>query len=128
MLPRSKLTRAPFELSPDATYVPCPDAAFRPDAFALVVDGRCMVPMYRPGDLVVCWPLASHREAEQGHPCALLLAGGHRVLKLVYHEPEHPDRLVLRCRNRDEFPQDLIVHVDDVVSIARAVWKAGKTD
>src|SRR5688572_6429234 len=87
----------PAELFAPGVYALVPGFAYRDDAFALSVNGTCMQPMYDHGDTIVCWPLANHAEAEQGHPCAVLLHNGMHLLKLVYHEPGHPGMLVLRC-------------------------------
>ena len=104
-------------------YVPAPTDD--PDAFALIVDGDCMEPDYRRGEIVVFSPLEVQRYGVvSGKDYAIQLdgAGDHQnTFKRVYLDDKDPDVFVLRCVNTKYKGPEKIKR-EKVARIAKAIW------
>jgi transcriptional regulator with XRE-family HTH domain len=83
--------------------IPVPAGAGR--RFAAVVDGDCMEPRYRHGDVVVFSIDAAEKEGiVEGRNYFVQFADGENTFKRIFFDPENSERLVLRCWNT-KYPQ-----------------------
>lgn len=93
-------------------------------AFTVVVDGDCMTPKWKNGEIVVFSFDAVEREGLiPGRSYYLQFADGTSTFKRVFLDENDPEIRVLRCWNVKKYPQEWKVHVDEVVRIARAISK-----
>ena len=83
------------------SYVPAPTDD--PDAFAMVVDGDCMEPDYRRGELVVFSPLEVQRHGPQSGKDYAIQLHGHSAqessFKRLLVDPQNPEVFLFRCIN-----------------------------
>lgn len=100
--------------------VPVPAGAGR--RFAVSVDGDCMEPKYRNGDVVVFSVDAAEREGiVDGRNYFIQFADGQNTFKRVFLEPSDVDWLVLRCWNEKYPPRK--VERDTIQLLARAEYR-----
>lgn len=91
-------------------------------AFLTVVEGDCMEPTYRNGQLVVFgYDIVDREGLVDGHPYYVQLSDGSGTFKLVYRNPEDGDALLLVALNAKKYPKHIRVHRDEVVRIAKAL-------
>ena len=104
-------------------YVPAPTDD--PEAFALVVDGDCMSPDYRPGELVIFSPLEVQRYGVvAGKDYAIQLDGGGKgenTFKRVLLDPKDQSVFVFKCIN-PKYKAPERVKRERVIRLARAIW------
>ena len=104
-------------------YVPAPTDD--PDAFALLVDGECMMPDYHPGEIVIFSPLEVERYGIiPGRDYAVQLDGQadhENTFKRVFLDEKDPEVLVLRCVN-PKFKSPGKIRRERVARLARAIW------
>jgi phage repressor protein C with HTH and peptisase S24 domain len=104
-------------------YVPAPTDD--PEAFAMIVDGDCMEPDYRRGELVIFSPLEVQRYGpQQGKDYAVQLdstAANENSFKRLYLEKEDPTVFLFRCIN-PKYKTAEKVKRDKIVRLARAIW------
>ena len=104
-------------------YVPAPTDD--PDAFAMVVDGDCMEPDYRRGELVIFSPLEVQRYGPQnGKDYAIQMdaqAANESSFKRLFTDKENPAIFYFRCIN-PKYKTNEKVQRDRVIRLARAIW------
>ena len=104
-------------------YVPAPTDD--PEAFAMIVDGDCMEPDYRRGELVIFSPLEVQRYGpQQGKDYAVQLdstAANENSFKRLFLEKEDPTIFLFRCIN-PKYKSAEKVKREKVVRLARAIW------
>ena len=104
-------------------YVPAPTDD--PDAFAMIVDGDCMEPDYRRGELVIFSPLEVQRYGpQQGKDYAVQLdstGANESTFKRLFVEKEDPSVFLFRCIN-PKYKTDQKVKREKIVRLARAIW------
>jgi hypothetical protein len=104
-------------------YVPAPTDD--PEAFALIVDGDCMEPDYRRGELVIFSPLEVQRYGpQQGKDYAVQLdstGNSENSFKRLYLEKEDPTVFLFRCIN-PKYKSTEKVKREKIVRLARAIW------
>ena len=99
-----------------------PVPAGSPRRFAVTVDGDCMEPRYRHGDVVIFSVDAAEAEGiVDGRNYFLQFDDGHNSFKRVFLDPGDPDVLVLRCWN-EAYPQRT-VNRNRVRLLARAIYR-----
>ena len=99
-----------------------PVPAGPPRRFAVTVDGDCMEPRYRHGDVVIFSVDAAEAEGVvNGRNYFLQFDDGHNSFKRVFLDPQNPDVLVLRCWN-DAYPPRTVSR-SRVRLLARAVYR-----
>ena len=90
--------------------------------FAVTVDGDCMEPRYRDGDIVVFSIETAEREGIiEGKNYFIQFADGENTFKRVFPDPDNRELLVLRCWN-PKYPQRVIERAS-VKILARAVYR-----
>jgi len=90
--------------------------------FAVTVDGDCMEPKYRDGDIVVFSVDAAEREGiVDGKNYFIQFTDGENTFKRIFPDPENRELLILRCWN-ERYPQR-IVDRSRVKLLARAVYR-----
>ncbi len=100
--------------------VPVPAGAGR--RFSVVVDGDCMEPKYRNGDVVVFSIDAAEREGiVDGRNYFIQFADGQNTFKRIFREPSDIEWLVLRCWNA-KYP-DRRVERASIQLLARAEYR-----
>ena len=100
--------------------VPIPAGARR--RFAVIVDGDCMEPKYRDGDVVVFSVDAAEREGiVDGRNYFIQFADGENTFKRVFLEPSDVNWLVLRCWNAKYPPRR--VERTSIHLLARAEYR-----
>ena len=100
--------------------VPAPVGGGR--RFAAVVDGDCMEPAYRNGDVVIfSIDLAECEGVVDGRNYFIQLTDGENTFKRLFVDREYPDRLVLRCWN-PKYP-DRSIGRDRIHTLARAQFR-----
>lgn len=96
-----------------------------PDAFAMIVDGDCMHPDYRAGEIVVFSPLEVQRYGVvPGKDYAIQLDGqgaSENTFKRILLDPKDESVFVLKCVN-PKFKAPRRVRRDEVIRMARAIW------
>jgi phage repressor protein C with HTH and peptisase S24 domain len=104
-------------------YVPAPTDD--PDAFAMIVDGDCMEPDYRRGELVIFSPLEVQRYGPQaGKDYAVQLdstGANENSFKRLFLEKDDPTVFLFRCIN-PKYKSPEKVKRDKIVRLARAIW------
>jgi phage repressor protein C with HTH and peptisase S24 domain len=104
-------------------YVPAPTDD--PDAFAMVVDGDCMEPDYRRGELVIFSPLEVQRYGPQnGKDYAIQMdaqAANESSFKRLFTDKENPAIFYFRCIN-PKYKTNEKVQRERVIRLARAIW------
>jgi phage repressor protein C with HTH and peptisase S24 domain len=104
-------------------YVPAPTDD--PEAFAMIVDGDCMEPDYRRGELVIFSPLEVQRYGPQtGKDYAIQLDGqsaNESSFKRLFTDKENPGIFYFRCAN-PKYKTNEKVQRDRVLRLARAIW------
>ena len=104
-------------------YVPAPTDD--PDAFAMVVDGDCMEPEYRRGELVIFSPLEVQRYGPQsGKDYAIQLDGqaAHESsFKRLFTDRENMSVFYFRCINPKYKTNERVLR-ERVIRLARAIW------
>jgi phage repressor protein C with HTH and peptisase S24 domain len=104
-------------------YVPAPTDD--PDAFAMVVDGDCMEPDYRRGELVIFSPLEVQRYGpQQGKDYAVQLDGqqAHESsFKRLFLDKDNSALFLFRCVN-PKYKSTEKVQRERVIRLARAIW------
>lgn len=104
-------------------YVPAPTDD--PEAFAMVVDGDCMEPDYRAGELVIFSPLEVQRYGPQsGKDYAIQLdqqAANESGFKRLFTDRENPGIFYFRCVN-PKYTTNEKVQRERVIRLARAIW------
>jgi phage repressor protein C with HTH and peptisase S24 domain len=99
---------------------PVPTGAKR--RFAVTVDGDCMEPKYRDGDVVVFSVDAAEREGiVDGKNYFIQFTDGENTFKRIFPDPDNRELLILRCWN-ERYPQR-IVDRSRVKLLARAVYR-----
>jgi transcriptional regulator with XRE-family HTH domain len=99
---------------------PVPAGSLR--RFAVTVDGDCMEPKYRDGDVVVFSVDVAEREGIiEGKNYFLQFVDGENTFKRVFPDPENRELLILRCWNERYPPR--IVERSQVKLLARAVYR-----
>lgn len=90
--------------------------------FSATVDGDCMEPRYRHGDVVIFSVDAVDAEGVvEGRNYFIQLDDGHNTFKRVFVDPDDPDMLVLRCWNEAYPPRT--IDRRSVRLLARAIYK-----
>ncbi len=90
--------------------------------FAVTVDGDCMEPKYRDGDVVVFSVDAAEREGiVEGKNYFIQFTDGQNTFKRIFLDPDNRELLILRCWN-ERYPQR-IVERSQVKLLARAVYR-----
>lgn len=90
--------------------------------FSVVVDGDCMEPKYRHGDVVIFSADAADREGiVGGRNYFIQFDDGENTFKRVFFHRDDEDRLVLRCWNK-KYPQR-VVDRRRVKLLARAIYR-----
>jgi transcriptional regulator with XRE-family HTH domain len=90
--------------------------------FSVTVDGDCMEPKYRHGDVVIFSVDAAEREGiVEGRNYFIQFDDGENTFKRVFSDPRDEDRLVLRCWNK-RYPQRGVDR-RRVKLLARAVYR-----
>jgi phage repressor protein C with HTH and peptisase S24 domain len=104
-------------------YVPAPTDD--PEAFAMIVDGDCMEPDYRRGELVIFSPLEVQRYGpQQGKDYAIQLdstAANENSFKRLQLDKDDPTVFLFRCIN-PKYKSTEKVKRDRIVRLARAIW------
>ena len=104
-------------------YVPAPTDD--PEAFAMIVDGDCMEPDYRRGELVIFSPLEVQRYGpQQGKDYAVQLdstGNSENSFKRLFLEKDDPTVFLFRCIN-PRYKSAEKVKRDKIVRLARAIW------
>jgi uncharacterized protein (DUF433 family) len=104
-------------------YVPAPTDD--PEAFAMIVDGDCMEPDYRRGELVIFSPLEVQRYgAQNGKDYAIQLDGqaaNESSFKRLFMDSADPSVFLLRCINPMYQGTERVAR-ERVTRLARAVW------
>ena len=104
-------------------YVPAPTDD--PEAFAMVVDGDCMEPDYRRGELVIFSPLEVQRYGPQaGKDYAIQLDGqaaNESGFKRLHLDKDNTSVFLFRCIN-PKYKSTEKVQRERVVRLARAIW------
>ena len=104
-------------------YVPAPTDD--PEAFAMIVDGDCMEPDYRRGELVIFSPLEVQRYGpQQGKDYAIQLdstGANENSFKRLFLEKDDPTVFLFRCIN-PKYKSAEKVKRDKIVRLARAIW------
>ena len=104
-------------------YVPAPTDD--PEAFAMIVDGDCMEPDYRRGELVIFSPLEVQRYGpQQGKDYAIQLdstGANENSFKRLFLEKDDPTVFLFRCIN-PKYKSTEKVKRDRIVRLARAIW------
>jgi hypothetical protein len=104
-------------------FVPAPTDD--PDAFALIVDGDCMEPDYRRGELVVFSPLEVQRYGPtEGKDYAIQLDGqgnSENSFKRLYFDPADTTVFQFRCVN-PKYKSPEKIKRERVIRLARAIW------
>ena len=114
-----------FDYPPGFTdrYVPAPTDD--PDAFAMVVDGDCMEPDYRRGELAIFSPLEVQRYGPQpGKDYAIQMDGdppSKNDFKRLFLEKEDPTIFLFRCIN-PKYKSPEKVKRDKILRLAQAIW------
>lgn len=100
--------------------VPVPASSSR--RFAAVVDGDCMEPKFRNGDVVVFSIDAAEREGiVEGRNYFLQFIDGENTFKRIFFDPDNVEQLVLRCWNA-QYPHRSIRR-DRIQLLARAEFR-----
>ena len=98
-----------------------------PDAFALIVEGDCMMPEYQSGEIVVFSPLEVERHGPvPGKDYAIQLDGGAdgaNSFKRLQLDPEDGSVFLFRCLN-PKYRSAEKVKKERVIRLARAIWVA----
>jgi hypothetical protein len=106
-------------------YVPAPTDD--PDAFALIVDGDCMEPDYRKGEIVVFSPLEVTRYgAVEGRDYAIQLDGqanSENSFKRLFFDAGDQSVFHFKCIN-PKYKSPEKVKRERVIRLARAIWVA----
>jgi phage repressor protein C with HTH and peptisase S24 domain len=90
--------------------------------FSVTVDGDCMEPKYRHGDVVVFSVDAAERGGiVDGKNYFIQFDDGENTFKRVYVDPAHRDRVILRCWNKSYPPRT--VERRKIKLLARAVYR-----
>ena len=90
--------------------------------FSVVVDGDCMEPRYRHGELVIFSVDAAEREGIlEGRNYFVQLSDGQNTFKRIFFVPDDPDRLLLCCWNPIYPPRT--VERRHVILLARAEYR-----
>lgn len=96
-----------------------------PNLFGLVCDGDCMEPDWHDGEYVLFSPLLIERNGiRDGDDCGVQLDGagdGQSTFKRVFHDPQNPDVLILKCAN-PKLRAVMRVQREQVIRIGLAVW------
>ena len=93
-----------------------------PRRFAVTVDGDCMEPKYRHGDVVLFSVDAAEREGiVEGKNYFLQFADGENTFKRIFLDPENRELLILRCWNEKYEPR--VVERSSVKLLARATHR-----
>lgn len=118
---------APEDRPPAASgdsWVPLSGADRR---FTAVVDGDCMEPQFRDGDVLVFAADSGEREGViDGKSYFVQFVGGENTFKRVFTIAADPDALELRCWNSRYGPRR--IHRDEVQLLARAVYRLVPVD
>jgi phage repressor protein C with HTH and peptisase S24 domain len=100
--------------------VPVPASSSR--RFAAVVDGDCMEPKFRDGDVVVFSVDAAEKEGiVEGRNYFLQFIDGENTFKRIFFDPDNAEQLVLRCWNA-HYPHRCIRR-DRIQLLARAEFR-----
>ena len=114
-----------FDYSPGFADREVPAPTDDPDAFALIVDGQCMEPDYKSGELVIFSPLEVQRYGVvPGKDYAIQLDGsgnGENTFKRLFLDPKDDSVFVLKCLN-PKFKSPQKIKRDSVIRMARAIW------
>ena len=98
-----------------------------PDAFALIVEGDCMVPDYHPGEIVVFSPLEVERHgpvAGKDYYIQLDSSGNdENSFKRLLFDPDDTTVFLFKCLN-PRYKGPAKVKKERVVRLARAIWVA----
>ena len=106
----------------DANRGRAPVPSGSPRRFAVTVDGDCMEPKYRDGDIVVFSVDAAEGEGViEGKNYFLQFVDGENTFKRIFPDPENRELLILRCWNERYPPR--IVERSRVKLLARAVYR-----
>jgi transcriptional regulator with XRE-family HTH domain len=106
----------------DAHRGKAPVPAGSPRRFAVTVDGDCMEPKYRDGDVVVFSVDAAEREGiVEGKNYFIQFAGEENTFKRIFFDPENRELLILRCWNERYPPR--IVERSKIKLLARAIYR-----
>ncbi|HZL34698.1 MAG TPA: LexA family transcriptional regulator [Tepidisphaeraceae bacterium] len=90
--------------------------------FAVTVDGDCMEPRYRHGDVVLFSVEAAEREGIiDGKNYFLQFADGENTFKRVFPDPDNRELLILKCWNEKYAPR--IIERSRIKLLARAVFR-----
>jgi phage repressor protein C with HTH and peptisase S24 domain len=90
--------------------------------FAVTVDGDCMEPKYRDGDVVVFSVDAAEREGiVDGKAYFIQFAGEENTFKRIFRDPENHELLILKCWNERYPPR--IVERSKITLLARATHR-----
>jgi len=116
------VSAARIEQRGDARRGRAPAPAGSPRRFAVTVDGDCMEPKYRDGDIVVFSVDAAEREGIiDGKNYFLQFADGENTFKRVFLDPDNRELLSLRCWN----PRyaDRVIERSRIKLVARAIFR-----
>ncbi|HET6250010.1 MAG TPA: LexA family transcriptional regulator [Tepidisphaeraceae bacterium] len=90
--------------------------------FSVTVDGDCMEPKYRDGDVVVFSVDAAEREGiVEGKNYFIQFAGEENTFKRIFLDPENRELLILKCWNERYPPR--IVERSKIKLLARAIYR-----
>jgi|SRR5579862_2549993 len=104
---------------------PVPAGARR--RFAVTVDGDCMEPRYRDGDVVVFSIDAAEREGiVDGKNYFVQFTEGENTFKRLFLDPENRDLVILKCWNERYEPK--VVERSRIKLLARAVYRLTPDD
>jgi hypothetical protein len=127
----NKISAAKFMERTNLDYYPgfadreVPAPTDDPEAFAMVVDGGCMEPDYRSGEIVVFSPLEVQRYGVQsGKDYAIQLdsmGNQENTFKRVMLDARDESIFILKCVN-PKFKGPEKVKKERVVRLARAIW------
>jgi repressor LexA len=106
-------------------FVGCPDIADTA-AFAARVQGDCMMPKYRPGDIVIFSPALPPRN---GDDCFIRLGDGQTAFKRIFFENDGVNGAAsLRLVPRNERHRPTLVAREKIHGLYRAVYRYQRVD
>jgi len=104
----------------DRGQTPVPTGAA--ERFSVIVDGDCMEPKYRHGDVVIFSVEAVDREGIlDGRNYFIQFNDGENTFKRVFVDADNGERLILRCWNED-YPSRSVER-SSIKLLARAIYK-----
>lgn len=119
------IERSGWDYAPGFADREVPAPTDDPEAFAMIVEGECMVPDYHPGEVVTFSPLEVVRYGVvSGKDYAIQLdgAGNHEnTFKRVLLDPKDESVFLFKCVN-PKFKGPQPVKRERVIRLARAIW------